>query len=212
MRKFRLYLIASLSAIGVISAATVGIMNDVFPWQEKRGEISLEQVCRLLAEDRDPVSELEASLPFAREYIFDENARVSSGLTYSARCSISSPEEGVLVSVGVAMYTGNASGWMEHLRRSTLGTSRDKEENPFDLGDLGVINETFSGALVPCLEAGREHVKNGSLSVTVLAKFDPSEKIGKSIKASLANHAKSAAKFAHEEARCETQFAVPSAE
>ncbi|MFD7226108.1 hypothetical protein [Streptomyces sp. NPDC056730] len=206
MSKKFLIPVATLVAIAL---ATGGFYMLGLPPFEKRGEIKASDICESLGNPTKSVSALEATLPSASEYSFEDTVTgknvAQEGSSFTAACFAYGDDETLLSARTEMLLTEPAETWAGY----ALDEKSESDRESIKAGSAGFITANNKAAVqVPCAKAGSIPGGEYSLSVVVdlKRKKDSSEA---EVRQGLKDLTIEAARYSHERAKCNLPSKLP---
>ncbi|WP_432117825.1 hypothetical protein [Streptomyces sp. bgisy032] len=195
--------------LAVGTAATVGLLAGaayffkIPPFSEEVGDISQSMVCESLGADSSSVEALETILPDASSYSFDDEvaSRVSDeDDNYSSACFVSGDDKELMAARTQMLRSESPETWTEHEVRQNA--KKSAALTSFEAGTKGVVSSSMAAVLVPCISAGK--IPGGQYDLSVVVQMsEMAQSNDAKTRSALIGLAKSAAAYAHAEAKCD---------
>lgn len=209
MATVRKGLVAPIALLAGVSLLTgVAYFANIPPF-EKEGTIDAGEVCASLGPSGKVIPALKQALPIQSRYSFDDevNSRANEADdNYTSVCFVRGDTKQILSVRAEMMLIGpeptlrTADDWAKD---QILANSPDKHPlRSFDAGNGAVSSSRTSAILVPCTPPGQIPGGEYDLSVVVTLKQN-SESSETKTRQSLINLVRSAAEYAHKNARCD---------
>jgi hypothetical protein len=176
------------------------------PFEEQAGDIAESSLCDSMGPSSHSVAALKKALPGAASYAFDDDVTLRGSAqddSYTSACFVSGGGRELMTVRTQMMRAESAQSWIE----SEIEQYADNPSRltSFERDGRGVASPSVAAVFVPCVSQGVIPGGQYNLSVVVHLK-EPGEASGAEKRSALIALARSAATYAHSEARCD----VPS--
>ncbi|MBZ9638495.1 hypothetical protein [Streptomyces sp. PSKA30] len=200
--------------IAVGAVVTLGLLGcaaylfEIPPFDEQVGEIAESAVCESLGPSSKSVTALKSVLPEASSYAFDDDVTLrvdEQDDGFTSDCFVSGGGKEVMSARTQMMRADSAQNWVsgeveQYVEDSSQLTS-------FDAGAKGVASSSVAAVFVPCTSAGKIPGGQYNLSVVVQLKESKGASTAQT-RSGLIELAKSAASYAHAQAKCDMPSTV----
>lgn len=174
------------------------------PFEEERGEIKASAVCGTLGSSSGSAAALREVLPDKSTYVFDDaitDARTDDmDLSYERSCFVDGDGKQLVVATVEMLQYDNADDWRKDVVEELVPASSVK---PFVAADKAVASREIAALYVPCVRRGLGR----HLSVVVQLK-QPGKADDEDLRQGLITLARNAARFAHQQAKCDAPSEV----
>ncbi|MFC4612284.1 hypothetical protein ACFO9E_31710 [Streptomyces maoxianensis] len=205
-RKALAVLIAPLAGVGLLTG--VAYVAGLSPF-EKRGSIDAGEVCESLGTSGKVIPALERVMPNKSRYYFNDEVNSRAHDTddnYTSACFVRGDAQQIISVRAEMMLIGpeptqkTADGWADD---QIVANGPDKRPlKTFNAGNGAVASSRTSAILVPCTPPGQ--IPGGEYDLTVVVTLkQKSESSDAKTRQSLIDLVRSAAEYAHKNARCD---------
>ncbi|MEV5340581.1 hypothetical protein AB0K93_19215 [Streptomyces sp. NPDC052676] len=195
--------IAIGAGVVVVLLGCAAYLLKIPPFEEQAGEITENSLCDSMGPSPQSVASLKKALPGAASYGFADDVTLRGSVqddSYTSTCFVSGGGKELMTVRTQMMRAESARSWVDSEIKQYAGDP--SRLTSFEAGERGVASPSVAAVFVPCVSRGVIPGGQYNLSVVVHLK-EPGEVSAARTRSALIDLARSAATYAHSEAKCE---------